>query len=123
MMQAIILELDMDIFDILVTLPKSTIVLFNDIKASVSDQTGIGVMYSFIDNPDIRNIYTRLSLLIKADLIRKVIPIENPNSELNELKSNLLTPERYTYMINPYLIKPWKYELAKQIWDLIEPKD
>jgi len=109
----------MDIFEILATLSKAEINLFNEIKSNALSDTGIAVMNSFIDQPNMENIYRRLNKLIEADLIRKMIPIENPDPEVEELKSDLLTPEKYSYMINPYLILPWKFNLAKQIWDLL----
>jgi hypothetical protein len=111
----------MDIFEILTTLSKAEIILFNDIKSNALSDTGIAVMHHFVDHPNIENTYRRLNKLIDANLIRKMISIENPAPEVESLKSNLMTPEKYTYMINPYLIIPWKFNLAKQIWDLIEP--
>jgi len=114
-------KFQMDLITILTTISKAELILFEEIKSNCLSDTGIAVMNCFEDTPNIENIYRRINKLIAANLIRKMIQIENPDPEIEELKSNLLTPERYTYMINPDLIIPWRYELAKKIWDLIAP--
>lgn len=111
----------MDLLKILTTISKSELILFEEIKSNCLSDTGIAVMSQFEDHPNMENIYRRINKLIEANLIRKMIPIENPEPEIEELKSNLLTPERYTYMINPDLIIPWKYTLSKKVWELIDP--
>lgn len=114
-------KFQMDLITILTTISKAELILFEEIKSNCLSDTGIAVMSCFESVPNIENIYRRINKLIEANLIRKMIQIENPDPEIEDLKSNLLTPERYTYMINPDLIIPWKYDLSKKVWDLIEP--
>lgn len=116
-------KFQMDLIKMLTMISKSELILFEEIKSNCLSDTGIAVMSQFEDHPNMENIYRRINKLIEVGLIRKMIPIENPEPEIEELKSDLLTPERYTYMINPELIIPWKYTLSMQIWDLIEPKE
>jgi hypothetical protein len=50
----------------------------------------------------------------------KVVAIKITTPGQDEMRNILYHPLRYTYMINPRLIIPWKYEMAKQIWDLLK---
>lgn len=113
----------MDIFDRLLAVSKKAGQLWNEIKENSDKDTNIAVMHSFndLDKSTMGTTYRRLVELKEQDLIRKVVPFELPSTDLAMLKSIPAIPEMHSYMINPYLLKPWKYELAKQIWDLIEP--
>lgn len=115
----------MDIFDRLLAVSKKAAQLWNEIKENSDKDTNIAVMHSFnnLDKSTMGTTYRRLVELKEQNLIRKVIPFELPTEDLPMLKSLPAIPEMHSYMINPYLLKPWKYELAKQIWDLIEPKE
>jgi hypothetical protein len=110
----------MDFIDILNTVSKSELNLFTEIKNTASNQIGIAVMADFADHQDIKNINTRLRHLIAANLIMKVVAIKITTPGQDEMRNILYHPLRYTYMINPYLIIPWKYEMAKQIWNLLK---
>ena len=111
----------MDIFDLLLSLPKSTALLFNEIKENSDKDLGIAVMTMFEDYPKSKmgTTYRRLAKLREINLVKKVVPIELPQDQLSGFKPNSITPEKYSYMINPYQLKPWKYELAKEIWERI----
>lgn len=113
----------MDIFDRLLVVSKKAAHLWNELKENSDKDTNIVVMHSFndLDKSTMGTTYRRLVELKEQDLIRKVIPFELPNEDLPMLKSLPAIPEMHSYMINPYLLRPWKYNLAKQIWDLIKP--
>jgi len=110
----------MDLFDLFDTVSKSERHLFTEIKNASLSRTNIAVMTNFMEHQNMSNIYLRLKHLIEANLIMKVIPIKITDPEQDEMRNILYRPQRYTYMINPRLIIPWKYEMAKQIWDLLK---
>ena len=111
----------MDIFDLILSVPRSTGLLFNEIKENSDPELGIAVMRQFesYDKSKMGTTYQRLAALQKAGLIRKIIPFELPVEELSQLKTPFIAPEKFSYMINPHLLKPYKYSLAVQIWDLL----
>lgn len=103
-----------DIFEILEKVSKKAFSVFNEVKLNRDPATN---MCHFPINHLPRSaqvsIRTALGELYKAEILRKAKTI------------NLLNPlPRQTYMINPYMIKCWDYEEAKEIWKLLteEPK-
>ena len=111
----------MDIFDLILSVPRNTGLLFNEIKERSDPELGIAVMSQFekYDKSKMGTTYQRLASLQKIGLIRKIIPFELPVEELSQLKTPFIKPEKFSYMINPHLLKPYKHSLASQIWNLL----
>ena len=110
-----------DLIDHLTTMAKKELILFNKIKSNRNPDTNIAVMTMFEEYPKSKmgTTYRRLAKLREINLVKKVVPIELPQDQLSGFKANPIIPEKYSYMINPYQLKPWKYELAKEIWERI----
>ena len=54
---------------------------------------------------------------------KKIVKLRHANLIIKVRQLDILPKvQRYTYMINPYLLKPWKYEEAKIIWDTLKQK-
>ena len=102
---------EMDLIEILITLPKAAIIIFNDLKNNRCPNQNIVTMgeWEALDAGKLRPIYRYLNDLVKAGLIVKVIAI----------REVLGKPPKFTYMINPYIIKPWEYNKAKETWKLL----
>jgi hypothetical protein len=101
----------MDIFDKLNTVSKSALNVFNQIKLNLNAQIGIATMPEWADyNPtQRRELNRRLTELREADIVIKLRPIPE-----------LLKPAKFSYMVNPYLMIPWKYTEAKKLWKAVK---
>jgi len=115
----------MDIFKRLTLVSKKEFLLWDEIKEKSDPELGMAVMSRFEDDDNISNLYRRLANLKKAGLIRKVTSFEIPPEEMKFFLSGgstIFEPEKFTYMINPELLKPFQYSLAKKIWNQLEEK-
>jgi len=108
-----------DLLSIMINLSKKSKELFNELR-NVNLELNIVTLADIdkLSKNEQASLNKSLRQLKKINLFRKVIPFELYNSELNKVTH---LPEKYTYMINPHLLKPWKFSLATQIWDLINP--
>lgn len=104
----------MDLIDKLVTVSKAAAVLFNDLKNNRCPDTNVVTMgdWGELTPSEIRSAYRKISELKKADLI---VGVEAVDGKINK-------PPKFTYMINPYYIKPWEYDKAKTGWELLGGK-
>jgi len=102
----------MDIFDRINTLSKAAINIFTEIKLKTDDDTGIAVMSEWADLPSgqRRVLNRRLTELRNIDLVLKI----------RALKENKTAFEKYSYMINPHLMKPYQYTTAKELWKAVK---
>lgn len=105
---------EMDLIEILITIPKAAMILFNDLKNNRCPNQNIVTMseWETLDPGKLRPIYRYLSDLTKAGLIVKI----------RAIGETLEKPAKFTYMINPYIIKPWEYTKACKAWELLGGK-
>ena len=106
---------DEDWVDILLDLSKATSMLFKEVKKKRCKESNIVIMseWDSLDNDVRRPINHKLAELKKAGLVLKVKPIMG------------LTPKitKNTFMINPYTIKPNKYNNACLLWKTLGGKE
>lgn len=96
-----------DLIDCITELSSGPRYLFQEIKCNMHYDTNLAFMEYWKDYPDNKKRVIKLhcTALKKVGLILKVVAIEN-----------LSKPKPFTYMINPYIIKPTKYEAACLLW-------
>lgn len=65
-----------------------------------------------------RSFHRALQQLKKEKLVREVKSFEMLEDDSYIIEHKF---PKHTYMLNPYLLRPLKHQLASKIWDLIDP--
>ena len=101
----------MDLLDKLLVVSKAAEQVFRDLVYNMNDSDNLVTMeeWKSIGASKMRSIYRRLVELQETELILKV----------KHINKETAVPPKFTYMINPYIIKPWEYNKAKETWKLL----
>ena len=102
----------MDLLDRLADVSRSAFRLFNEIKLNTDRQSLISIMSAFgeANSTQRREINRRLAELRKQDLLIKLKTLEKYPSLEHDMKHITLVPEKLSFMLNPYLIRPKNYK-------------
>lgn len=100
---------DLDIFDKLTKVSKSSLVLFNELKLRLDPNTNLTCYPPVGGSRSEKVMYHKyIKELIGEGIIAKAKTID-----ITEPVPN------YSYMINPYLVKPFQNEKAKKVWNIL----
>ena len=102
-------NINQDIFDLLLKVSKSAMQLFNQLKLRVDPYTNMTCYPCPDPTHSKRNIYNRCMKELKdVGIVKKA------------KTTDLLNPvEKYTYMLNPSLIRCREYDRALQVWEIL----
>ena len=117
----------MDIFDIIILLSKKEQLVFQEIKNHSDRNLRIAAMdhWENLDKSLQGTLYQRLAHIKEVGLIRKIhaisIPKDMQDKAITARIVNLLTnPGKFTFIINPELIKGFEINSARAIWNQLD---
>ena len=103
-----------DLVDYLTELPSGPRYLFQEIKCNMHYDSNLAFMEYWKDYPGNKKRVIKLhcTVLKKVGLIIKIVASEK-----------LPKPKPFTYMVNPYIIKPPEYTAACLLWKTLGGKE